>query len=110
MKREALIAAIRAAAAPKPREVTVPGLGTVFVRPLTVEQVDLQQQAKEDTDDDGKDRLRFARTFARTLCDAAGVLLFDPDNKEDVEMLAALPWGGMQEVLSAISGDSEKNA
>lgn len=101
MKREELIKAMRATADKPPREVTVEGWGTFYVKELSVEQVDLQQQ---EPDVVGKDRLRFARGAARLICDEQGNLIFDPTNAEDVELLAKQPWHQLKKVI-AIGGE-----
>lgn len=91
---------------PKLKPVEVPGWGTVYVRPLTVAQVDLQQQeAKRE----GADPLRFARAAARMLCDEHGVLLFDANSKEDLDLLAAQSWDQLRLLLEAEAGGDEKN-
>jgi len=101
MNREDLIAAMKATAETPPRKIEVPGWGTVFVKALTVEQVDLQQQ---ETVVDGKDRLRFARAAARLLCDEKGALLFDANDPEHLELLAKQPWESLKRVI-AVGGD-----
>jgi hypothetical protein len=103
MNRDALIAAMKATAATPPRKITVPGWGDVYVKALTVEQVDLQQQEPAV---DGKDRFRFARGAARMLCDESGALLFDADKAEDLELLAAQPWDTLKAILVAGGDDS----
>lgn len=104
MNREQLLAAMRGPVKLKP--VDVPGWGTVHIRPLTVAQVDLQQQeAKRE----GADPHRFARAAARMLCDEHGVLLFDATSKEDIELLAAQGWEQLRPLLEAETGGDEKN-
>ncbi len=106
MNRDQLIAAMRGA--PSLKKVEVEGWGTLYVRPLTVEQVDMQQQEAREAKD-GKDPLRFARAAARMLCDATGQLLFDVNNAEDLKLIAAQPWDKVRAVLEADAGGDEKN-
>jgi len=88
MNRDELIAAMQATAAQTPRAVTVPKWGEIYVRDVTVAEVD------EQTDDtaDPKDKRRLARGAARVICDAAGTRLFDPESEADVTLLAKQPW------------------
>jgi len=88
MNRADLIAAMQATAARAPRPVDVPGWGQIFVRDVTVAEVEEQN---EDTADQ-KDKLRLARGAARVICDEAGARLFDPGSEDDVKLLAAQPW------------------
>lgn len=103
MNRAELIAAMQATAAVEPRAVVTPKWGTVYVRDVTVAEIDAQT---EDTSDE-KNKLRIARGAARVICDEAGVLLFDPDNADDVALLAKQPWKYLRLVLA--EGDAEKN-
>jgi len=98
MTRDELIAAMRATAAPKPVSVTVPGWGTMYVKPPTVGEVDEASDAAEP--EDGK-KNRFARGAARLICDADGARVFDPLNVDDVLLLAAQPWSMLQRVMEA---------
>lgn len=100
MNREELIAAMQATATEAPRAVTVPKWGTVYIRDVTVAEVE------EQTDDtaDKKDRRRIARAVARVLCDEKGTRLFDPDDPDDVALLAKQPWKLLSKVIA--EGDS----
>lgn len=88
--RDDLIAAMRATAAAtrELREVKTQSWGTVWMRRPTVAEID----AQDDNPDDSKDGKRLARAAARVICDKEGNLLFNPDNEEDVAILAAQPW------------------
>lgn len=86
-----------AAAGATPRPVEVPGWGTVYVRPLTVEEVDAAADAKPS--DAGK--WRIARGAARVLCNDAGERLLDPANDEHVALIARQPWTLLQRVIEA---------
>jgi hypothetical protein len=93
---EAIIAAMRATAAAPPVPVTVPGWGTVFVRRITVAEIDAARKQTEP--DDGAE---FARGACRVMCDAAGQRLFDATNAEHVALLNAQPWELLQRVIAA---------
>jgi hypothetical protein len=107
MDREALIAAMQAAAADaaKPREITVPKWGVIYVRDVTVAEASLnlaEQEAAEG--DDGKttaSQSTLARSACRVICDENGARLFDPGNTEDVALLASQPWSILRKVLAA---------
>lgn len=90
---EQMRARILASANPKPVKVDTPAWGRVWVRVLTCADVD---EAKADPGD----KLRIARGVARVLCDADGVLLFDPSNEEDVKSIASLPWADLSGILT----------
>ncbi len=96
MNRDELIAAMRATAAQEPRPVTVPGWGEVFVRSVTVEEIEAQT---EDTEG-AKDKHKIARGVARVLCDAEGNALLDPTNDEHVKLLAKQPWPLLRRILA----------
>ena len=96
MNRADLIAAMEATAAQAPRAVTVPKWGQIYVRDITVAEVDEQTA---DTSDP-KDKRRIARGAARVICDEAGKRLFDPDNEVDVTLLAKQPWKLLRLVLA----------
>jgi hypothetical protein len=102
MKREDLIAAMRATASQPPKAVDIDGWGTLHVRPPTVAEVDAARQ-KEEPDDDKQ----FARGACRVLCDETGNRIFDADNPEDVNLLAAQPWTMLTKVVAAAKLASE---
>jgi hypothetical protein len=84
MNREQLIAAMRAAA-PKPVAVSVPSLGgTILVRALTIAQVDRMGEPPEGLKD-----LRIARGLAASIVDEDGNLIFNPDDVDDVKLVAS---------------------
>lgn len=95
MDRAALIAAMQATASSAPSSVEVPGWGTVYVRQLTVAEV--EEQAADTAD--GQDKHRIARAAARVLCDASGERLMDPRSDDDVALIAAQPWSLLRRVL-----------
>lgn len=105
MDRASLIAAMKAVAAEKPTPVDVPKWGTVYVRQLTVAEVD--EQAADTKDKDDKNRI--ARGACRVLCDENGVRVFNPEDANDVSLLASQPWAMLRKVLAASEGEPEKN-
>lgn len=106
MKAE-FLAALQATAAVKPKAVNVPGWPTVYVRALTVAEVEAQTEDTANKDD----KHRIARGAARVMCDADGNRLIDPDNQDEVNLLASQPWSLLRLVLEgsdAFNGTSEK--
>ncbi len=100
MKREELIAAMQATATEAPRAVEVPKWGTVYVRDVTVAEVEEQTQDTADK----KDKQRIARGVARILCDERGNRLFDPDDPDDVALIAKQPWRMLSKIIAASEG------
>lgn len=107
MNREELIAAMKATASQPPKKQEVAGWGTLYVKAMTVEQCDLQQQQPKA---EGKDRFRFARACCRLICDESGVLLFDPDKQEDLELIAAQPWELLQQIINVGADEAATSA
>lgn len=100
MSREDLIAAIRATAQkPKVTKHEVEGWGTVYTRALSLAQLELQQASIP------KPGLDFARNAARVLCDENGDLLFDPENEEDLKVLAVQDWTRLSGVIGGAAKD-----
>lgn len=91
--REQLIPFMRETAVQKPRAVEVPGWGTVHIRKLTVGEFD------EALDESSKDKNRLARRAALLLCDEAGERLFDPEDSDDVALLARQPLELLRDAL-----------
>lgn len=106
MDRDSLMAAMRVTASVKPRPVDVPGWGTVYVRALTVAEVE-EQTADLDKKDD---KSRIARGAARLLCDESGTRMFEPSNGEHVDLLAAQPWELLRKVIDASNQQIEGEA
>lgn len=102
MDRAQLIAAMQATADRPPVAVATKEWGTVFVRPLTVEEVDSLQG--QDTTG-AKDKRRLASGACRVICDETGQRLFDANNEEDVALLARQPWSLLRKVLAAADDD-----
>lgn len=109
MNREQLLAAMEAAAKITPKEVPVPGWsGTVFVRALTVEEVEEQTEeaaamvaAANAEGKPVKDKARLARSACRVICDENGDRILDAKNEADVALLSKQPWEILQGILAA---------
>ena len=98
-----LMAAMQQTASVAPKSVDVPGWGVVYVREMTVGEVEEQT---EDTAEP-KDRQRIARAAARIICDETGKRLFDPANQEHVDLIAKQPWRLLRKVVEM--GEGAKN-
>lgn len=107
MKAE-FLAALQATAVIKPKKVDdVPEWPGVHVRALTVAEV----EAQADDTADKSNKHRIARGAARVMCDADGNRLIDPDNQDEVNLLASQPWALLRKVLAAsetFNGTTEK--
>ena len=80
-----------------PKAIQTEKWGTVFVRAITVGELEDQN---EDTAD-WKNQRKIARAAARVICDEGGGLVFDPDNQDDVELIARQPWPLLKQVIDA---------
>lgn len=119
MNREQLLAAMDTVAAEPPRPVSIRGLGDVFIREITIGDVDQQIADRKEAEreeakalEEGKPitaemrrKRSLARGACRLLCDEAGRLLLDPNNPDDVAKMAKLPL----RVLNAIDKASEQS-
>lgn len=97
---EALIEAMRATATEAPRAVDVPKWGKVYVRDVTVDEVEEQTQDTANK----TDKHRIARGVARILCDENGARLFDPDDADDVALIAKQPWKLLSKIIETQEG------
>lgn len=95
MDRNALIAAMQATAAAPPAPVDVKGWGTVHIRAVMVSEVEEQSADTADKQDKNK----IARAACRVICDENGKRLLDPDNEEDVALVAKQPWPKLRKIL-----------
>ena len=106
MDRAALLAAMAATSvvSVKPHPVDVPGWGTVYVRALSVEDFEAQvnEQLQPVPEGTAARRRAAVRKVARSLCDAHGARIFDPDSETDLNELARQPWLLIKRVLTAI--------
>jgi hypothetical protein len=100
--RDAFLAAARAAAQPRLIGVTLPGVGSCWVRPLTAGDWVDAQTAVNKLQADGVDvtpRVRMAIGLAQNLCDDRGAALFDLASLEDLSTLAGLPMDAVAEAI-----------
>lgn len=107
--REALLGAMRAVVTAKPRAVTVPGIGQVFVRSPSVAEVSAMRSQTADADD----AFTLARGVCRVLCDEEGNRILDPLNQEHVDLVGKMPWASLSAVITAaneIIGTTEGSA
>ncbi len=96
---DALLGAMDKVASEKPRLVDIPGLGEVYIREITIGEIDAQI---EDTADK-KNKRGIARGACRLLADENGNQLLNPDNPEHVSRMAKMPL----RVLTAVNKASE---
>src|SRR5262245_3598206 len=92
---------MKAIAAEKPHSVDIKGYGKVFVRSLTVAEVEAEQALPEDA----REKNRFPRAVAKVICDEEGRRIFDVNSEEDMKLLAAQPWASLQAILEAARKD-----
>lgn len=107
MDRSQLIAAMQATADKPPVAVPTKEWGTVYVRSVTVGEVD---DLDEDAATGTKDKRRIARGACRVICDETGHRLFDANIEDDVALLAKQPWILLRKVLAAADGGDQGNA
>lgn len=91
-----------------PRVQAVDGLPGVYVRELTVGDVQRNHAA-----DAASEKQRLAMAGCAYLCDEHGGSIFDASNPEDVAAVAGLGWAKLKKVLKAgdeLNGQDEKNA
>lgn len=106
MNRDELIALMRSTADEKPTKVKVKEWGDIYIRSLTVAEV----QVMTETVEAGKDKNALAKGAAMLICDEKGKRIFDPENAEDIALLASQPWRLLNQVTDAskklIEGDT----
>lgn len=110
MNRDEFLQAMRAMADVKPTPVPVPKLGTVYVKPRTLEEVDAdsEREAAEQEKDKSENRhRRLARAVAHVVCDESGARIIDPQNNEEIELLCAQPYYVLRKILNAAGGGDE---
>lgn len=110
--RAAMQAVAEQAAAVKP--LTIPGVGRVFKRELLVADVEQAQSLRaklaEKHPELGERGLGMAVGLAQTLCGPDGEPIFDPENVEDIKLLAGVPWATVRGVSADEDGEAQKNA
>jgi len=98
---EELFAAMDAAESTPPRLVTIPKFGAVYIREITIGEVDDQIA---DTSD-AKNKRGVARGACRLLCDSTGKRLMDPANEAHVDRMAKQPLRVLQAINKAAEED-----
>jgi hypothetical protein len=107
MDKNGLIEKMKLSAALKPRKVTVDGWGDLYVKALTVAEV----QENTGQEGDERDKRTLAVGAARVICDENGVRVFDPAKEEDIALLQSQPWVMLSQVITAagdVNGYTEK--
>lgn len=97
--KEELVAAFEAAAKEPPKAVTIKGFPTFYVRPLSIGEVDEQNANK----DEWIKTHQLTAGAAMVICDAEGVLLFDPSNADEMRLIFKQSWPRMQQILAAMN-------
>jgi hypothetical protein len=99
MDKNGLIQNMKQTANLKPRKIVVEGWGEMYVKALTVADVQADQEKG-----DVQDKRTLAIGAARIICDENGALIFDRANEEDIKLLQSQPWNLLSKVITA-SGD-----
>ena len=100
--REAFIAAARAAATPKLVGVTLAGIGSCWVRPLTAGDWVNAQAMQVKLTGDGVEitpAMRMAIGLAQNLCGEEGQPIFDVNSLDHLKLLAGLPMEAVTEAM-----------
>ena len=97
MTREELIAAMKADGADTPFAVEIPRWGKVYVRSISVEEAEKTGRAPKD----GDERSQFAILAAQVICDEKGRRLFDPNNPDDIALLARRRSADLMRIINA---------
>ena len=86
----------------KPVSVEVPGLGTLYVMPLTVADVDTPKPAPAEGEPED---LGNARAVMRVMCDESGERF--GDNPELLALLRKQPWQVLNKLSNAATGAAD---
>ena len=89
-------------AKPKPKAVTIAGLGTMYVLPLTVGDVDTPSPAQSEGEEEKRG---IARGLMRILCDEDGNRF--PDDPRLLALLAAQDWAVLKPLSDAATGAAD---
>lgn len=87
---------------PKPRAVPIAGLGTMYVLPLTVGDVDTPQSPAPEGE---PEKRGIARGLMRILCDEQGNRF--PESPELLELMAAQEWAVLKPLSDAATGATD---
>lgn len=96
MYEDELRARMEETAKEPPRQVTLPKWGLCYVRDITV--AEMEDQA-EDTAD-RKDKRRLARAACRIICNPEGKPIYNPDDPDDVSLIARQPWKLLSKIIA----------
>ena len=100
---EEVIAAMEVTAVLRPVKVEVKGWPELYVRPVTVDEAELQAA---DMQDKNNANGGLSRAAARVICNADGKILFDARNPKHVALLGKQPWPKLQKLLTAANEDA----
>lgn len=110
----AIRAAMKAVGERRPKSITLPGVGKLYRRELSVGDVDEARELRAELADKhpglSKRRLAIAIGLAQVLCGPDGVPIFDPANAEDIALLAKVPYEAVRNVTAGDDEGDEKNA
>lgn len=106
MNLEQLLAAMDGVAVEKPKgPVTIKGLGKVYIREITIGEMDAQIA----DDEKGKNKTAIARGACRLLSDEDGNRLLDPENPDHVARMAKMPLRVLTAIREAAEEGEAKN-
>lgn len=93
-----LRARMRETAQQRPHKLDVKGWGEVYIRSITLAEIEAQEEDKSDP----KDKFRIARSLTRVIVDPEGAAVYDPEDDEDVKLIASQPWPLIRRLTKAI--------
>jgi hypothetical protein len=97
MNRADLIEAMQKVANAKPMSLTVPGWGKIFIKPLSVKEV----QDKKPSALDPESKRTLSIGVANVICDEKGKRVFNPESEEDISLIESQPWPMLNKIISA---------
>jgi hypothetical protein len=97
MNRADLIAAMKKVASAEPKSLTVPGWGKIYIKPLSVKEV----QDKKPSVLDPESKRALAIGVANVICDQKGNRVFNVESDEDVSLIESQPWPMLQKIIDA---------
>lgn len=100
--QDLLFKAMDKTAAVKPRPVSIPGWPQLYVRALTVGEVEDRPDRPKESNAPDKNRV-ICRGVAEVLCNEKGVRVFDANNPAHIEKLAKQPFFLLQKILDEVS-------
>jgi hypothetical protein len=96
------IEAARAASKSKPVAINLPTIGAAFKKKLTVADIEHAGAVREKLSSAGKlDRsMSIAVGLAQSICGPDSKCVFDVDNSDHLDILAALPWESVRGLMT----------